>query len=288
MRKFEEMRQLLDQVKSNDYAVPAGVDLDDAIADMLRFVGDIDSDLRENVYSTFDTWSDKGMLSPEQMRHILNIAMDGQHLFLGIGESGTDSVFTRSFTSLLISVAFCMQDEHPFMTSAEIQAVKEAVLRYVRQEQDYRGYVKGKGWAHAVAHIADALANLACIDKATDVDSEYTIGRDGMLEILEAIKILAINSEKVYDTAEDERLAVAVMYVFGQEVLSEDDMRGWLASLGEAIERKAMPADYYRRINQKHFMRSLYFRMLAVSELEGLSKFLLEILKNLSSLYREA
>ena len=285
MRTFEEMKQLLEQVKSNDYTIPTGVDLDGLIADMLNFVGHIDSDLREDVYSTFDAWGEMGTLSSDQMRHILNTAVDEQHLFPGIGESGTDDVFMRAFASLLIPVAFCMQDEYPFLTSTEIRGIKETVLRYVRQEKDYRGYVEGKGWAHAIAHAADALANIAGVDKAADVEGDYTIGRDSLLEILEAIKTLAINGELVYDAEEDERLAVAVMYVFGREVLSEDDIRGWITGLCETIERKAMPSDYYRRINQKHFMRSLYFNMMPHSKFEMPSKLLFEILTKRESRY---
>ena len=278
MRKFEEMKQIIIEIKGNEYTPPAGVDLDGLIADMLRFVGDVDSDLREGIYSTFGVWSERGVISTGQMRHILNTAMDEQHLFLGIGEKGTDTVFMRAFSSLLVALSFCMQDEQPFLTKAEIQGIKETVLRYVSQEKDYRGYVEAKGWAHAIAHAADALANIAGVDKAADVDGDYNIGRDSLLEILEAVKMLAINSEKVYDTEEDERLAEAVLYVFGIEVLTEDEMHGWITDFSQPIARENIPTDYYRRINQKHFMRSLYFKLMPISVFEKQSKFLFEIM----------
>ena len=162
---------------------------------------------------------------------------------------------------------------------SEIQNVKETVLRYAGQERDYRGYVQGKGWAHAIAHAADALANLACVYKASDVEGEYTLGRDGMLEILRAVKALAINDELVYNAEEDERLAVVVIDIIDSEVLPEEDMRDWIADFGREIKKEALPADYYKHINQKHFMRSLYFKMQGGGEeYKALSKFLLEVM----------
>jgi len=279
MRKFEEMKQIIGNMKSTNYAVPAGVDLDDLMADMLRFVGTTDSDLREGIYSTFVTWCEETKdFSPEQVRHILNTSMDNEHLFLGVGESGTDSVFMRAFSSLLVCVALYVHYEQPFLAEAEIQTVKAAVLQYVHQEKDYRGYVEGKGWAHAIAHAADALAHILCIEKATDVPGDYSIGREGTLELLEAAKMLAINSELVYNAEEDERLAVAVIDAFESNALSKDDMCNWLTELSEEIERKVMPTDYYRRINQKHFMRSVYFKLMANEDLRYLGEFLFKIM----------
>ena len=46
MRNFEELKILLTAVKNNDYAVPSGVDVDDVIADMLKFIGHTDAELR--------------------------------------------------------------------------------------------------------------------------------------------------------------------------------------------------------------------------------------------------
>jgi len=278
MRKFEEMKQLIAELERANYTVPTELDFNAAIADMLHFVGDTDSDLREGIYKAFDTLNDNGAFSPDQMRHILTTTLDDRHLFLGIGESGTDTVFMRAFSSLIICVAFCMHDENPFLTSAEIQHVRGTVLRYISQEKDYCGYVPGKGWAHAIAHAADALANIAGVDKATDIDGDYSIGREGLLEILDAIKMLAINPALVYDAEEDERLAEAAMYVIYTEVLSNDDMCSWIADFAKYIDRNTMPSDYFRKINQKHFLRSLYFELIADDDLKELSKFLFDIM----------
>jgi len=286
MRTFEELKQLLAQIKGNDCSVPDGADVDGIIADMLRFIGHTDAELRDKlIYSIFDSWAENGALSATQMKHILTTCLGERYLFLGIGEKGTDSVFTRAFSSLLISVAFCMHDENPFLTAKEIQGVKETVLRYVSQEKDYRGYVDGKGWAHAVAHIADALVNIAGVEKAVDVDGDYCIGREGMLEILQAVKFLVCNKEHVYSAEEDERLVTPFMAaITDRKIFATEELIGWIGSFNMADSeywKGAMPGDYYLRVNRKNFMRSLYFRLQSQISTEGfeeICKFLLGFL----------
>jgi hypothetical protein len=283
MRNYEELKRLLIQIKDNNYDVPEGMDADDIISDMLKFIGHTDAELRDElIYTTFVQWAEeKGVISPEKMKEILDICLGNSHLFFGIGEKDTDSVFTRAFSSLVIAVAFCVQDENPFLTADEICGIKEVVLRYISQEKDYRGYVDGKGWAHAVAHIADALANIAGCDKAISVDDEYCISRDGLLEILQAVKTLVCNKDCVYAAEEDERLAGASMFVIYREVLTIDEIINWIDSFGAAEGmnwKGSIPADYYLHVNRKHFMRSLYFKLLSDKDYEKICKHMLGFL----------
>ena len=278
MKNIAELKQRLTQVKDNDYNIPDGIDTDALIVDMLTNIGHPDGELRDGlIYSTFGSWVENGSLTIKQMKHILTTCLGENYLFHGIGEKDTDTVFTRSFSSLAIALAFVMHDEKPFLTQAEVGGIKDAVLHYISQEKDYRGYVPGKGWAHAIAHAADALANIAGVDKAADIDGDYSIGREGLLEILDAIKMLAINPALVYDAEEDERLAEAAMYVIYTEVLSNDDICSWIADFAKYIDRNTMPSDYFRKINQKHFLRSLYFELIADDDLKELSKYLFDI-----------
>lgn len=286
MRNFEDLKQLLIRVKNNDYSVPDGVDLDSIIDDMLKFIGHTDAELRDElIYTTFVQWCEiKEVVSAEQMKYILNICLDEQHLFFGIGEKDTDSVFTRSFSSLLINVAFCVHHENPFLAAKDIHGIKEAVLRYISQEKDYRGYVAGKGWAHAIAHIADALLTIADVNKAIDVDGNYNIGREGLMEVLQAVKSLVCNKEYVYTAEEDERLVIPFMVATDHKILTSKELIGWINSFnaGDKEYRKGtMPNDYYLYINRKNFMRSLYFKLQSQIETEGfeeICKFMLGFL----------
>ena len=284
MRNFEELKQLLIEVKDNDYNVPIGVDVDSVIADMLKFIGHTDAELRDGlIYKTFMQWGEeKGIFSAEQMKHILNTCLSETHLFLGIGEKDTDSVFTRSFSSLVITVVLWInENEISFLTSTEIFDIKKTVLHYISQEKDYRGYVDGKGWAHAIAHIADVLGHLAEASKAVDVDDDFCIEREGLLEVLDAVKVMVCNADSVYTTGEDERLAVPVMDVIYREVLTNEEIISWIDSLNAEVnawQNGAIPNKYYLYFNYKSFMRSLYFKLLSDGDYDEICQFVLGFL----------
>jgi len=265
MKNIAELKQRLTQVKDNDYNIPDGIDTDALIVDMLTNIGHPDGELRDGlIYSTFGSWVENGSLTIKQMKHILTTCLGENYLFHGIGEKDTDTVFTRSFSSLAIALAFVMHDEKPFLTQAEVGGIKDAVLHYISQEKDYRGYVPGKGWAHAVAHIADALANVA----GCEIDGKYCFDRDSLIEILDAVKALICNKDSVYTAEEDERLVGVVNMVCSNETLTNDDLMAWLGGFAQAGNwwEGDVPGDYYQKVNTKHFLRSLYFNFLSCKD----------------------
>ncbi|MCP4599591.1 MAG: DUF2785 domain-containing protein [Proteobacteria bacterium] len=56
----------------------------------------------------------------QQLGILLNTVLDDEHLFHGLGEQGTDSVFMRSYSSLAIAVFVRHHPKHPFLTAQEI------------------------------------------------------------------------------------------------------------------------------------------------------------------------
>ncbi|MCL2350142.1 MAG: DUF2785 domain-containing protein [Defluviitaleaceae bacterium] len=282
MQTYKELKQQLIQIKSNDYNI-SGIDADGLIADMLKFIGHTDSELRDElIYRTFSELVDGKTLSTAQIKHILNTCLGEQHLFFGIGEKDTDSVFTRAFSSLPISVALWFnQNETPFLTADEIINIKNTVMRYISQEKDCRGYVGEKGWAHAIAHIADVLGHLAEVSETTDGDDEFSLGCEGLLEILNAVKLMVCNEDSVYTAEEDERLAVPVMDVIYREILTNDEIIGWIDSFNMADTKwknGSFPSSFHRYVNCKNFMRSLYFKLCADDDYEEICKHMLSFL----------
>jgi len=261
MRTYEELKQVLLEVRENGFVVPAGVDVDGLIKDMLGYIGHVDAELRDRlIYSAFNTWVDSGLLGAARMRWVLAACLDEGHIFYGIGEAGTDSVFVRSFSMLVVSLAFHVQEATPFMTAQEVAAVREALLRYVALEKDFRGYVNGKGWAHAAAHVADALANLI----SCKVDGAFFCGREEVLEILQAVQKLVCNPDSVYTAEEDERLLQVVTRA--GLFLPEKEVMRWLDGFQFRINNPwwegNIPGAFNQHVNVKHFMRSLYFHFL--------------------------
>jgi hypothetical protein len=233
---------------------------------MLKYIGHPDSELRDKlIYSTFNSWTDNGTLSTARMERILTACLGEQHLFFGIGEKDTDSVFTRAFSSLAIALAFCLHEKTPFLTIADVQRVKEALLRYMNQEKDCRSYVDGKGWAHAVAHVADALGNAV----GCKVDGQFCFDRKELLEILSAVKTLALCNNCVYTAEEDERLIFVVNAVCANKILTNEDITAWIDSFNFTDNEwwnGTIPNDYYLHVNCKNFLRSLYFNFLSPND----------------------
>jgi len=266
MRNQEQLKEMLTQISVQDYNVPNGVDMDGLISDMLIHLGDADGELRDDlIYSIFGEWTDAELLSSAQMKHILDTCLSDNYLFNGIGKADTDTVFTRSFSTLAIALAFCLQDEKPFLTAKEVGNIQAILMRYAAQEKDYRGYVKGNGWAHAIAHLADALANAFGVDKV--VGGDYAPSVTDLHKGLATIKMLICNKDFVYVAEEDERLVGTFFSICSSELLTTVDIIAWVDSFDMGNkEREIYPDDYNLRVNKKNFMRSLYFQLLECAD----------------------
>src|SRR6266540_4169251 len=83
------------------------------------------------------------------------------NLHIGLGERDTDSVFLRSYSTLVLMEVVAYDNAHPFLGQGEAAGLLDQVLEYLRKERDLRSWVEGPGWAHAVAHTADLLMMLA-------------------------------------------------------------------------------------------------------------------------------
>lgn len=249
MLTVAELKSQLQVIAANEYRVPDGVDYWQVSQGMLAHIGTIDPELRDDlIYTTFAKWARAGLYTPDQYRTILNTALDQNHVFLGLGERDTDSVFTRSFAILLAVLPIYHHRLTPIFMQHEIRTTLDTVLGYFAHEVDLRGYVEVKGWAHAVAHTADLLDEFAQCEE---------IDRDGLLNILNALKAKLLAADVVFVAEEDERLAYATLSLFGRGVLLERDLEPWIKSFAP-IDRVGEWRT--RHINVKHFLRSLYFQ----------------------------
>ena len=79
----------------------------------------------------------------------------------GSASSDTDSVFRRSFSALILGECIARDNKRPLVPGRQGARVGRPVATWLLRERDLRGFVPGKGWAHAVAHGADALGTLA-------------------------------------------------------------------------------------------------------------------------------
>ncbi|MCP1181854.1 DUF2785 domain-containing protein [Paenibacillus sp. 1781tsa1] len=219
---------------------------------MLKHIGSPDPVLRDElIYVIFATWIGQGVFSEDQLRHVLQLALDDQHLFYGIGEQGTDSVFTRTFSVLLLPPILNVDREKPFLNEEDIAGIHHRLITYLECEKDLRGYVDDKGWAHAPAHAADAVEDLA--------QSPY-LERMDLLELLHAISRKITESSEVYLHDEDQRIAHAIITILRRNLLEQKDITLWMNSLhqGDMAVNRSLLETSHRNLNVRLFLQTLY------------------------------
>lgn len=173
-------------------------------------------------------------------------------LHKGIGENGTDSVFTRAFTTLLIDVIIYKDNEADFLPQETVTKAKDAVIQYIHLEEDLRGYVPVKGWAHSVAHVADTCGELLKSDKVSQKD---------YFKIIEPLLKKYCNAQTVFVHGEDDRVVMPVLAMLNKGVGGEE-LEAFIAEIPANLkaqkEELAPEVYWYVMANCKSFLKSLY------------------------------
>jgi hypothetical protein len=264
----------LASIAQNDYRVLDETEVWPLAVEMMQSLGSTDPELRDKLINrVLIQWSEL-YFDSQQLDSLLKIALDDQHLFLGLGEQETDSVFMRSFSSLAIACFVARHRERPYLTAQAANETLRKMLSYLGRERDPRGHVPDKGWAHAVAHAADALDELALCPE---------LGKESLVDMLRVIRETVAGASVVFVDDEDERLVTAVLSVIQRQVLAKAEIIQWLSDFGSF----ELPPSYQewlrKRTNIKHFMRSLYFRLLDHGLIESYEPVLGQTLQEISN-----
>jgi hypothetical protein len=237
--------------------IPNGRTLAELTQALDGYLGLPDGELRDEIaYRLLTQWIMAGKYPPDDLRRLMARWLD--NLTIGIGETEADSVFLRSFSVLMLSVVVYHDNNQPFLTRDEVRALLDKGLAYFAAEQDLRGYVIGKGWAHSSAHCADLLKFLARSRHMDTADLRRIL--DGIV-----LKLLA-PIVHMYGYDEDERMALAAVDVCKRGLLTPDDWRAWLARFTEWKARWSNDDPFNLEIfapyhNGKQFLRTLYFQI---------------------------
>lgn len=219
---------------------------------LLENFASTDPRLRDTLsFTLMDRLIEEGRLTPGEQTSLLQAALNDRHLLAGIGESGTDSVFGRSFSVLVVPMVLGPDIATGKFPDELVVWALDRVLAYAQAERDWRGYVTGKGWAHAVAHTADALSVVGRHPKTPVTQVPY---------VLSAIHHMATLPYPL-GYREDDRLAYAA-YQLMQSDLNADAIRAWM----DGFQLLTGPDDQAATLggaNAEHFLRSLYFRFRA-------------------------
>lgn len=245
------------QVLSGGLAVPTDRPLDDLTAELTRMLGSTDPAERDGTaYPTLATWIGRGVYDD-----LLGGLGDGMAagLAVGLGEGPdsplSDHVFRRSFSALVL--AECLQRDHDRALVPPLKVLEwgDRLATWFLRERDLRGYVPGKGWAHAIAHGADAIAALAASQHLRA--PELTV----LLDVL-ADRLLA-SPGTILLAGEPDRMAMATMAVLRRGLVPLSVLEPWVARIA-ASAAHAPHGDrdpYLSTADPEAFLRALHLQV---------------------------
>ena len=228
---------------------------------MISHIGSTDSVLRDQlIYSSFCQLSLDNQIEHELYIELAKYCVSNDFLFCGIGEYETDTVFTRSFTSLLLAVILYKDNKEDFLPQSMVDKIKEHMILYINAERDIRGYVPDKGWAHSIAHAADVFDELAKSEK---------ISQESAIDLLKSLWTIIYVHQSVYVHDEDERIITAIIQFVHKGLIVEvaELIRNMPFKLKELKEQLEEENYWYLYANCKGFMKSFHY---AIKESEGL------------------
>ncbi|MDF2535681.1 MAG: hypothetical protein K0R18_1840 [Bacillales bacterium] len=273
---MQELTNKLIKLKQSDFNFE-DYDLEKLVSGMLQYLGSPDPVLRDQlIYTTFFKLISNGHLDSKILHNMLLNLIGENYLLKGVGLEEDDSVFTRTFSSLIIALILNSDNKNNFLSDGEIIKVKNRLLDYFIKEQDYRGFVEMKGWAHSVAHAADAIDELIQSPKLPLVCFD---------EILQIIRGKVLQGRMAYQDDEDERLMIAIMSMLKRGYLQDslitviDEIPTILKISKQELVNKEYWTSYW---NAKVFVRSLYFSAKSNGEMVKIVSCAERVLDNIS------
>ena len=215
-------REFWRQIAKNHYAIPAGQDAFPLARELSGFLGSPDPELRDDLaYSMLAIWiTRQKKFSPKELVTLLEEWQS--NLRVGIGETGTDGIFKRSFSALCLSALVERDLRDPFLGEARFRTLLNAALTYLGDERDLRGFDAKKGWIHATAHTADLLAALAQNRFFTKQDQE---------QVQKAIQQRLETANEIFSYGEQDRLANVAAVIASREDFDREGWNSWVAQM---------------------------------------------------------
>lgn len=250
-----KLKNDLIEMSKNEWRISHEMNLDELAMQMVKHIGDVDPVLRDELILTglYHMIYEK-KLSMACMKQIFCLLISDTHLFYNIGNTSDDSVLKRTFSMLIIGVLI---DYHhlngkELLSNEDIENVIEKMIVYLKKEKDLRGYVEASGWAHALAHAGDTIAELSVYEHLSVQQA---------LQLLEGIRDAYCVTTCVLINEEAERLTTAIVKYYEKFSCHEAVLRDWVLSFSRLEAPNSYPLRHYFNENLKNLLRSLYFRL---------------------------
>ena len=237
-------RQYFRDIAAHQFAVPPGTSAAALAPELIAWLGSPDPELRDTLaYTILDAWIRHTQLIDAQL---LTILPQLQHnLTIDIGGFGTDSVFLRSYSALILA-SFAERDlQQPFLSPGQYRALLASAFAYLRDERDNRGFDPVKGWVHSTAHTADLLANLARNPRFTPADQSA---------LFTGVEQRLRSATSVYTYGEQDRLAVALLCIITRQDFALAGFQSWLDSVQQdsVVWQKDLPDPVQLALFENH------------------------------------
>ncbi|EQA6113262.1 DUF2785 domain-containing protein [Listeria monocytogenes] len=243
---------LFNTLKQNNYILPKDPDASNETIDtMLSYLSSVDSELRDNIaYNIFFEWLvGQDNLTTDQKRRIYNYAVNKNNLLFKINIIDSDAVFQRSFLALIIALLLENNKVHTFLTDNEIRKTMNLLIELLEKEKNTHSFIEEKGWAHCIAHTADALDELIY---------QRTISEIDVKKIMTAITFFYKTNLNILTGEEDERLSNILITALFEQKINIEEVKNWLNSLSEAIPNHLPEIPL---INIKQFTQTLLIKL---------------------------
>ena len=243
------------QVQATGFEVPSDRPLDDLTAELTTMLGSTRPEVRDGTaFPALVAWIERGVYDD-----LLAGLGDGMvaGLSVGLGETGTDTVFRRSFSALILAACLERDNVQHLLPPGKILEWGDRAATWLLAERVTRGFVPDKGWAHAVAHGADTIGALG--------ESPHLAGPEHalLLDIL-AERLLQQPLEQPLEAGEPDRIAAAVMLILRRDNLGTDVLEPWVHRIGAAANPFRGPVDrdpYAPTAAAQDFLRALFVQL---------------------------
>lgn len=217
----------------------------DTVRRLLPWIASTDGELRDSlVYTSLCDVFELGTFQLNDLESVLDELVSDRYLFRGLGPANGDGVFRRSFSLLVIDAILETQPAR-HMPGRTLQQVWNAYRDYVTRENDLRGYVDGKGWAHSLAHGADVAYSLIALNVPSKAD---------VLQLFDIWRVKLSNGAYVFIDEENERLLRTAFAALDVGILDEDDLCQVAASYGSTPVSNDYPLGQHAGENLKNFL----------------------------------
>ena len=215
-------------LKQQQFKLAPGQSAAELASEVTQLLGSTDPEIRDGIaYEALSDWVyGEQLLSAAQLEQLRGQL--ASNAVLGLGGTGDDSLFLRSFSILALSVLAAEDLQKPFLTPEHYAGLVDLGIQSLTRERDLRGYVPGKGWGHATAHAADLLKFLARNPKLQPAQQQ---------RIVSAVATRLRTAGVVFVWGEDARLAATLASVVRRTDADPANFAGWFDELRAAHHR---------------------------------------------------